>query len=235
MYDIHELANLVAMANDKEQLALTEDIKANGQEDPAVLWKGKIVDGRCRQLACEILDIELKVRKLNDNLSHEEVSKVVKSLNTRRNLTMTQKIMSAVQEQERTGETNISIAQQWAISDRSLKSGKYIKKHKPEFVDHLFNGESVIIQDYDKGFDVTTNKINTLARLIKKELELDLVIEDTSGNMEFSVDGNIKTEMGKEWYYTTKVGLNLPDKGTEIAVSILLVELANLKFKLTKG
>ena len=35
-------------------------IKSNKQQEPAVLWKGEIVDGRCRQIACQALGIKRK-------------------------------------------------------------------------------------------------------------------------------------------------------------------------------
>ena len=231
MYEIDELAGIVAMAGEKEQAALTADIAKNGQQEPAVLWRGKIVDGRCRQLACITLSKELKVRKLDDTLSRDEVASIVKSLNTRRNLTVTQKLMSAIAQQERTNETNDAIAEQWAVGVASLKNAKYIKKHAPELVDNLFNGKSIKVYDLDKGFEITTNKINTIARLVKKNKEATTVVEDNSEVIEYTVDGVLKTEVAKEWYYGTVASLNIPDKGTRIAVNLLLVELANLKFK----
>lgn len=227
MYPIHELANIVAMANDREQLALTSDIAENGQNEPAVLWQGQIVDGRCRQLACETLGIDLEVRELSNDLTIDEVRKIVKSLNTRRNLTMTQKIVSAYYQQVTTLETNVSISKQWAVSERSLKNCKYVAKYHPEFMEALFNGSTVEILDVATSLMVTTNKINTLARLVKKEVEDGCVVADTSEEVGFTVDGLIKTEAGKDYYYglVKKLGI------TDVAVRMLLVELTNLKFK----
>jgi hypothetical protein len=228
MYEIDELASIVALANEKEQLALVEDIRLNGQQEAAVLWQNRLVDGRCRQLACHTLGIDLKVRHLNSDLSREDVAKIVKSLNTRRNLTMTQKIVSAYKQQLRTKDTNESIASQWAISVPSLKNMKYIAKHQPSLVEPLFNGNTVTVNDPDLGYDVTTNKVNTLARVVKKQLEAGKLVIDDSEEIEFSVDGVIKTEAGKNWYYSTVNTLGIKDLG----VRMLMVELANLKFKL---
>lgn len=226
MYPVHELANIVAMASEKEQLALTEDIRENGQTEAAVLWKGKLVDGRCRQLACETLEIDLKIRTLDSSLTEEEVSKIVKSLNTRRNLTMTQKIASAYKQQLSTHETNGSVSRQWAISDRSLKNFKYVAKHRPELVDTLFDGRSVVVMDSEKGYEVTTNKVSTLSRVIKKNLEYGKVAEDLSESIEFSAEGVIKTEMGKAWYYSIVTRKNL-----DVETKMYMVELANYKFR----
>ena len=230
MYKIHELANIVAMAGEKEQEALTDDIENNGQQEPAVLWRNKIVDGRCRQVACAALDKELKVRSLDDKLSESEVASVVKSLNTRRNLTMTQKVVSAIREQGRTGATNGDIAKQWAIGIATLKNGKYLFKHKPELEQELFDGKTVKVVDAESGHTVTTNKINTLARVTKKSIEFGTVVVDNSEVVEFSVDSKIKTEAGKEWYYGKMAERSIP--ADAIGLRMDYVEFANLKYSL---
>lgn len=231
MYEIHELAGIVAMANEREQCALTEDIRVNGQHEPAVLWNGEIVDGRCRQLACVTLGMELKVKELDSSLSIDEVGIIVKSLNTRRNLTMPQKVVSGYKQQLRTAEGNVEIAKQWAISVRSLQNFKYIAKHRPEYVDPLFDGKSVVVYDPDKGYDVTTNKVSTLARIVKKAKEFGVVTVDDSEVVEFSVDAKIKTELGKNWYYGILATINSPGANKDVLVQKLLIELANLKYK----
>ena len=234
MYEIHPLANIVAMANEHEQLALTEDIRKNGQREPAVLWNGKIVDGRCRQTACIALGIKLDTKELDSNLSEEEVAAVVKSLNTRRNLTDMQKAMSAFKAQEANWVTNEDIAKQWGIPLGTYKNARYIGVNKPEYVEPLFNGKSIKIFDPDKNREVTTNKINTLARIIKKTKEKEVVFVDNSEIISYTVDGLLKTEIGKEWYYNTKaVYDNSLDKDT--LVYMLLTEMANLKFKVVNN
>jgi hypothetical protein len=105
---------------------------------------------------------------------------------------------------------------------------KYIAKHQPSLVEPLFNGNTVTVNDPDLGYDVTTNKVNTLARIVKKQLEAGKLVIDDSEEIEFSVDGVIKTEAGKNWYYSTVNTLGIKDLG----VRMLMVELANLKFKL---
>ena len=228
MYEVDQLANLVAMASEQEQLALTEDIKANGQRESAVLWQGRIVDGRCRQLACVTLGIELDVRELDSNLSREEVAVIVKSLNTRRNLTDMQKCMSAYKQQVQKQLSNDEVSKQWGIALGTYKNAKYIAVNRPELVEDLFNGKSVSLVDPDKGYVVTTNKINTLARIVKKINEIGITV-DTSEQVtiSFNVDGVLKTEKAKEWYYA-----NVKDKGiTDTQILAWLVELANYKFR----
>lgn len=227
MYEIDELANLVAMASDAEQLALTEDICENGQREPAVLWRGKIVDGRCRQLACYTLGIELQVRMLDDSLTREQVATIVKSLNTRRNLTDMQKAMSAYKQQVEYGMDNKEIARRWGIPLGTYNNARYIGVHRPDLVEPLFNGKSIEIVDPDKGYKVTTNKINTLARIIKRTKEKGTICIDTSEIVQFKVDGLIKTEAGKDAYYSIVNTCQV----TDMRILTALIEWANLKYK----
>lgn len=230
MYPIDNLANLVAMASAYEQISLTEDIAGNGQREPAVLWRGRIIDGRCRQLACITLGIELLVRELDSNLSRDEVALVVKSLNTRRNLTDMQKAMTAYKQQEEYGTENVDAARKWGIPLGTYKNARYIAVNKPEFIEPLFNGKSIEILDPDKGYMVTTNKINTLARIIKKAVDKVVVVRDSSEEVSFAVDGRIRTEAGKDWYYNRVAQLGIPNDAYQIRMDY--VELANLKFKI---
>jgi hypothetical protein len=228
MYEVDELAGIVALASEKEQQALVNDIAKNGQQESAVLWQGRLVDGRCRQIACTALGIDLKVRELDSTLSRSQVALIVKSLNTRRNLTMTQKIASAYKQYKRTGDTMADVAEQWAISVPSLKNFNYIAKVRADWVDILFDGNTVKVFDPEKGHEIVTDKVNTLARIAKKIKELGKVVIDNSEEVEFSSEGIIKTELGKNWYYSKIQELGIVDTRHKM----LMVELANYKFKL---
>lgn len=235
-YDIHPLANIVAMAGEREQTALTQDILRNGQNEPAVLWRGQIVDGRCRQLACTTLGLPLETRELGDSLSEEEVAKVVKSLNTRRNLTETQKIVSAYLEQKRTGRTNKQIADEWAIAVRSLQNFKYVAQHRPELVDPLFNGDSVKVTDPDKGYKVTTNKVNTLARIVKLEQEqgkVEVVKLSEVEAIQYNVNGVISTEAGRA-EHKDLVNAFKHSASKEQMFAAMAAELMNYKYQVAE-
>lgn len=220
-----ELAGLVPMADDVEQAVLTQDIADNQQQDPIVLWRGKVIDGRCRQKALIMLEQHILYRELDDELTEDEVRIYVKSVNTRRNLTHTQKVMSAVRDSLRpNSKSNSIIAKAWGISEGLLKNGKFIAKQRPEFIQPLFNGNSVNITSAE-GFETTSNKISTIYASIKRELEF--AVEDKEHA--WSDDAAINTQKGKEWYYDFIKKNEIKDIPTKMA----LVELANYKF--TKG
>ena len=100
-----------------------------------------------------------KIRVL---LTEEEVKIFVKSENTRRNLTQTQKIITA-RKQSFDSDCKKSIeelAKSWGIGREVLKNARYIYKNMPMIIDPLFNGKSVPINK--NGKEIMTNKITTI-------------------------------------------------------------------------
>jgi hypothetical protein len=220
------LAGLVPMASDAEQAVLTADIKNNEQREPIVLWRGAVVDGRCRQLALMTLGKHILYRELNDKLTEQEVKIYVKSVNTRRNLTQTQKVMAACRESFQEGEKRklFVIASSWGISEVILKNARYISKIKPEWAEALFDGKSIVITH--NGEEKYTNKVSTIYAYLRKEVE-KAVVDNEFG---WSEDTAFTTQAGKEWYYDFVRHYNV----SEIAVRMALVQLANYKYRTTK-
>lgn len=229
-YEINEeMAGLVPLAGTREQNALNIDVAENGLNLPIVLWQGKIVDGRCRQKACIEAGIEISTTSLPWDMTEEEVEAKVKSLNTRRNLTITQKSMSAMRQQSRNGGVTKAVAERWSITEQSLKNAKYIRKYRPDMIQALFDGESVEIIDKN-GDSTTTCKLSPICSFIKWQLEILTLEVDSSEVVEWKEDGQIKTQAGKDWYY----GM-VKELGTKcVTTRMLFVELANLKFKDSK-
>lgn len=224
VFPINEkLAGIVPMAIPVEQKALTANIMENGLNEPVMLWRNEIVDGRCRQLACTKAGVAVRAIPLGDELTEEEVVRWVKGANTRRNLTMAQKIMAASKESLNQGSRSLTyIAKSWAIGRRTLTMANYISKARPKFVDPLFNGSTVDITDA-KDNNIQTNKITAIYAHIKREEE---VVEVTKTH-EWSANSVIRTQLGKDWFYDfiKKTGT------TNVEVQMELAERANEKFK----
>jgi hypothetical protein len=198
-----KLAGLVPMACKAEQLALSLSIMENGLEDPVVLWRGEVVDGRCRSIACMSVGVPIRGRDLDDELTEDQVAAYVETVNTRRNLTLGQKIMIASKAHGKPGSKSLSsIAESWGISSRILVMANYVSKHRPEFVDPLFNGETVSITDKNGAF-VDTNKISAIHASIRREEER--VVVKTS-NYGWQVEDYIKTQRGLDYFYSTIIG-----------------------------
>jgi hypothetical protein len=195
-YKIHSLANLVPMATELELQALIQDIQENGQREDALLYKGEIVDGRNRQIACQKLGIDLKVREIDETMKQLDVVKLVKSMSTRRNLSNTQLAMSAVNEINLTKDmhsadqkviklTSETAAKKWAVSKRMVERAMYIYKQDSAVAETLFNGRTVTLFDPTKKLEITTNKLSTIETILKRnaldqeEATLKLLFECT--------------------------------------------------------
>lgn len=224
VFPINEkLAGIVPMAIPAEQEALAISIKERGLDVPVVLYKGEICDGRCRQAACRAAGVAVRATELDDELTEEEVALWVKVANTRRNLTMAQKIMVASKESLKEGSKSLTdIAKSWAISRRILAMANYISKVRPEFVEPLFNGLTVPIVDA-KGNHIRTNKISAIHAHIKREEE-DVT---EAPSYAWNADSYIHSQLAKDWFYEF-----IKETGTtNVSVLMELANRANDKFK----
>ena len=219
-----KLAGLVPMATIDEQIALTSDIEASGQRDPIVLWKGEVVDGRCRQLALVTLGRHIMYKELSDSLDEDEVKVFVKSVNTRRNLTSTQKVIAACKQSfEPDCKKSIEdIAKSWGIGREVLKNSRYIYKNMPMIIEPLFNGKSIPITR--NGKEISTNKITTIYAYIKKIEEDTKMIQENG----WKEDTAILTQEGKEWFYEKMASRNIPNDNYLARKDYM--EFANIKF-----
>ena len=220
-----KLAGLVPMATEAEQAVLTADINENEQRDAIVLWRGEVVDGRCRQKALTTLGKHILYKELDDKLTEEEVRIFVKSVNTRRNLTPTQKVMVACMESLKPTETRsiAVIAKSWGISRDILGNARFITKENPSWAEILFNGGSVEVIDTN-GRAKLTNKVTTIYAYLKK---LSEAVEEDNQHA-WQEDTYIKTQAGKEWYYTKVASLGL--KPEDVPMRMVVAELTNYKF-----
>ncbi len=87
-YAVHPAAELLPMMSDASLAELADDIKANGQEQPVVVYNGLLLDGRNRLKACALAGVSPKIREWEG----DDPVRWVLSLNFhRRHLTDSQK------------------------------------------------------------------------------------------------------------------------------------------------
>ncbi len=88
--EAHPLAKLIPDMLDVELAELERDIEVNGQQQPIMLFEGKILDGRHRYAVCQKLGIEPKIKPFPG--TEAEARALVISLNVhRRHLSSEQK------------------------------------------------------------------------------------------------------------------------------------------------
>ncbi len=88
---LHDLCHTHPKMNEKQFEALTESLSLNGQQQPIITYRGKVIDGRHRIWALNNLGIDLAhAVELPRNTKMEEVESFVKASETRRHQTKTQ-------------------------------------------------------------------------------------------------------------------------------------------------
>lgn len=93
MPPVHPAAELFPMMSDDELQLLAADIKANGLQQPVVMFGARLLDGRNRWRACEIAGVEPRAKDWNG----KDAVAYVRSLNLfRRHLTAAQRAALAV-------------------------------------------------------------------------------------------------------------------------------------------
>ncbi|MCU0690330.1 MAG: ParB N-terminal domain-containing protein [Polyangiaceae bacterium] len=91
MYEDHPASELFPLMDNVALAALIRDIKANGLQEPIVLWEGKILDGRNRLKACERAGVEPRFRELDT--CDSPTAAVVSANLFRRHLSVSQRAM----------------------------------------------------------------------------------------------------------------------------------------------
>lgn len=92
-YEFHEAANIFPLMNSEEFDQLKADIEERGQREYAVLFEGKIIDGRNRYRACKALGIECEFSELEE--CDDPVAYVISANLHRRQLKTSQRAMCA--------------------------------------------------------------------------------------------------------------------------------------------
>lgn len=148
----HPLAEMLPMMTDAERASLRDDIQASGQIDPAMLFEGKILDGRNRAIVCEELGIELKTKDFKGD--YAAAYAYVVSRCTHRHLSDSQKAcvgarMCEVVERERRpggkfatakGKTRDLATGFCGASPRAIQDARTILKSDVKLFGEVFNG-----------------------------------------------------------------------------------------------
>lgn len=91
-YEFHPYASVVPMLGTPELNALAADIQGNGLRQSIVLFEGKILDGRNRYKACQIVNVEPQFRDFNGD--GDPLDFIVSMNLVRRQLTASQKALA---------------------------------------------------------------------------------------------------------------------------------------------
>lgn len=150
-HPIHPVCELLPVLPEDQLEELAEDIKANGLKIPIQTFKGKVVDGRNRLLACQLAGVEPKFQEIKTKDGNGSIYDLVKSLNlVRRHLNDDQRAMIGValvnakhgQRQSETVVTAGKAAKLVNVSTPTLKRAKIVAtKGTEELKKRVMQGE----------------------------------------------------------------------------------------------
>jgi len=147
--EFHELCLIFPRCTDEELQLLVADIRENGLLTPITRYKGKILDGRNRYLACQMLNIE---PKYEDFTGKEPLAFVVSRNLCRRHLSESQRAMiaAAVIELQRkdNGRSELTVtkaADQFAVSPRLVyHATKVLNEGTDQDIADILSGEKKV-------------------------------------------------------------------------------------------
>jgi len=157
-FEYSELSTVFpSFQGDEEFTHLVNSIKSEGLLEPIVIWKGKIVDGRHRHLACKEARVQPEYTYLPDDWSLDKVKNRVVALNVlRRHLTTGQRALVAAalanmtfggdrkSDQVANLQYDTSLqdaANQMSVSKRTVSTAKDVKRDAPDLAEKVNKGQ----------------------------------------------------------------------------------------------
>ena len=148
-YEFHELCCVFPRCTDAELELLISDIRENGLQIPITLYEGKILDGRNRYLACQMLNKEPEYIEFDGD---SPLTFVISRNLCRRHLSESQRAMvaAAIIELKRNdnGKSEVTIseaAQQLNVSPRLVNHAvKVINEGTEQDVEAIMSGEKKV-------------------------------------------------------------------------------------------
>jgi ParB-like chromosome segregation protein Spo0J len=163
----HPFADLFPMMAPDELEALVADIAANGLQQPIVLYRGDVLDGRNRLAACKKAGVE--PRFVDHEGDDASAFALVLSLNVqRRDLTAGQRAIVAArvleQMPERRGgdrrngkvgnsptlKSRSSVAQEFKVNEKAVQQAKVLIEKAPDLAEEVNTKKLNITSAYDK-------------------------------------------------------------------------------------
>jgi hypothetical protein len=197
-YDFHDLCCIFPRCSDEELQLLVSDIRENGLQNPITLFEGKILDGRNRYLACQLLGIEPEYVPFEGT---EPMSFVISHNLCRRHLSESQRAMVAAavielrrQEQETratavTKQTVAAVAKEFNVSKRLVHyADKVLQDGTEQDVADIMSGNKKVLnvakeikeaEDFtlspvdpkEETIQTLQTKILTAARAMRKDMD----------------------------------------------------------------
>ena len=182
-FAVDTIANTQPVMKNKDFELFVSDIQSNGLCLSILTRNGKIIDGRHRALACQILGIKPTVDE-KGNIADEEAYSTIYSCQLRKNDTDTQKQIKAYDMWIQTKKTREEIQEITGVSKDMLTYCKNIFDEHPEYKIPLLNDKGIAIRDLRDDVEKTYINITPLAKVLKANKSAPMKIIDLEDTQE---------------------------------------------------
>ena len=178
--------------------ALKMHIDEHGQQDPATLYRGRIVDGRHRRLVLQDLGIEfMMIERMPNNSTLSDIKNKVTGKETRRHETAAQLAISAwyLFKKSKNSLTQAEAARTIGANRKRITEAKQIEESygRPDILRHLFDGEKFNIGT--SAIPFWTDSLGSILRWLADNgtIEKEDKRESSSLRLELTENENIAT------------------------------------------
>ena len=215
--------------NELEYEATKENIRRLGQLEPILMLNGVCVDGRHRVRVAKELGTTVRCVDVAATLSEEDIIVLCnKNVMSGRDYDTTQKAIQALLLVNGYDMSVVNAAKLMKVDRRIVSYASTIKGfNRQDILDTLMADKQNRVQL--ECMERPSRSLELLAKYVKTTDEKPKLIVDDSERVQWKHDALIKTETGKAWFYEMK---SLIEVVGPTKVDELLVEMANMKFKL---
>ena len=222
---IHDEALATPRMLEVQYEALKADIEQNGQLDPVVIYRGKIVDGRHRFLILNELNIKtITCFKMPNNSTLSDIKKLVRSKETRRHETATQLAISALRHITKSNEkmTQAEASKMFGVGPKAIGFAKKIlvDYKREDLLDILFDGGKINIGTSYQPF--MTDSLKTIVNWLD---------ENKATSVENRIGITARTELTED----ENIIVNQFVRSVQKESKFVLDEIANRIYSLVKG
>jgi len=229
------IAGIIDIDYDGEPIRnLIYSIEKNGQIDPVLVYKGKLVDGRHRCYACKQLGIDVIANTIDNSESIERVEAYITSKEMiNKQLTPTQKAIIAYERYHiKHGHSLVKTAKESGVRRVNLVNLNYIYGNdyaqKHSYIDTLKKGLAVKLPNgkYSSSLQTIKNTLlsyeeGNIFRASEEDLEPDILIDYSRIFTEYDFEDRVS-----EAFWSLKKKLDINDTTSSIIIAYELLKAA---------
>ena len=168
---LHKITETHPVMSTEQFEALKNDIAVNGQLQPALVYRGKIVDGRHRYRALTQLGQDsIKITRLQNNMTLDEVTNLVNSTEMRRHQSPTQLAIKGYRLYKAGNLTQKEIPSKVGCSLTNLKAVITLESFGRLDVIELLEAGGKMNVSRDTRFSKMTDSLLAITRYLKEEV-----------------------------------------------------------------